>query len=77
MGFAAETTDMLENGRKKLKQKNLDLLFANNVSDSVDSETIAVTAKSKDKEQELTRSNKNVGARKMLQLVAAQLDTAS
>lgn len=77
VGFAAETTDILENGRKKLKQKNLDLLFANNVSESFDSETIAVTAISKDQEQELPESNKNVVARKMLQLVAAQLDTAS
>ena len=77
VGFAAETTDILENGRKKLKQKNLDLLFANNVSASVDSETIAVTAISKDQEQELPESNKNVVARKMLQLVAAHLDTAA
>ena len=47
------------------------------MSESVDNETIAVTAISKDQELELPESNKNVVARKMLQLVAAQLDTVS
>jgi phosphopantothenoylcysteine decarboxylase/phosphopantothenate--cysteine ligase len=32
VGFAAETHDVLRNGRKKLKEKNLDLLVLNDVS---------------------------------------------
>jgi phosphopantothenoylcysteine decarboxylase/phosphopantothenate--cysteine ligase len=32
IGFAAETTDTLENGRKKLKAKNLDMLVLNDVT---------------------------------------------
>lgn len=32
IGFAAETSDVLENGRKKLLSKNLDLLVANDVT---------------------------------------------
>jgi phosphopantothenoylcysteine decarboxylase/phosphopantothenate--cysteine ligase len=34
VGFAAETTDLLENARKKLETKNLDLIVANDVSRS-------------------------------------------
>ena len=30
--FAAETSDVLKNGRKKLKKKNLDMLVLNDVS---------------------------------------------
>jgi phosphopantothenoylcysteine decarboxylase/phosphopantothenate--cysteine ligase len=32
VGFAAETSDVLKNGRKKLKKKNLDMLVLNDVS---------------------------------------------
>jgi phosphopantothenoylcysteine decarboxylase/phosphopantothenate--cysteine ligase len=32
VGFAAETRDILENGRSKLKNKNLDMLVLNDVS---------------------------------------------
>jgi len=32
VGFAAETRDLLENARKKVKKKNLDLIVANDVS---------------------------------------------
>jgi phosphopantothenoylcysteine decarboxylase/phosphopantothenate--cysteine ligase len=34
VGFAAETADLLENARKKLTEKNLDLIVANDVSRS-------------------------------------------
>ena len=32
VGFAAETRDLLENARKKLKEKNLDLIVANDIT---------------------------------------------
>jgi phosphopantothenoylcysteine decarboxylase/phosphopantothenate--cysteine ligase len=32
VGFAAETDDVLENGRAKLREKNLDVLVLNDVS---------------------------------------------
>ena len=32
VGFAAETTNVIENGKKKLIRKNLDMLIANDVS---------------------------------------------
>ncbi len=33
VGFAAETNDVLNNGRKKLQSKNLDMLVLNDVSE--------------------------------------------
>jgi phosphopantothenoylcysteine decarboxylase/phosphopantothenate--cysteine ligase len=33
VGFAAETTDLLTNARKKLEEKNVDLLVANDVTE--------------------------------------------
>jgi len=35
VGFAAETEETIENGRRKLREKNLDLIVANNVSRGV------------------------------------------
>lgn len=46
VGFAAETNDIIENARKKLVEKNLDLIVANDVSDPdsvFGSDTNAVT----------------------------------
>ena len=34
VGFAAETTDLLVNARKKLEEKNVDLLVANDVTEA-------------------------------------------
>ena len=74
VGFAAETSDIVKNGRQKLQEKNLDLLFANKATDTFNSETIAVTAISPDEERELPAANKHVVARNMLQLIADQLN---
>jgi phosphopantothenoylcysteine decarboxylase/phosphopantothenate--cysteine ligase len=67
VGFAAETTDITENGHGKLLKKNLDLLFANNATDT------SVTVISKDAQSKLATGNKRVVASKMLQLIAANL----
>src|SRR6185312_9897498 len=34
LGFAAETNDVLTHAKKKLREKNCDAIFANDVSDS-------------------------------------------
>lgn len=73
VGFAAETSDLIANGRSKLKRKKLDLLFANDATTTFNSDSIAVTALAADKETELTPGNKHVVARNMLQLIASQL----
>jgi len=73
VGFAAETSNIAENGREKLLKKKLDLLFANNAIDSFNSDSISVTAISTDTESELPAGNKHVVARNILQLIADRL----
>jgi phosphopantothenoylcysteine decarboxylase/phosphopantothenate--cysteine ligase len=56
IGFAAETNDLLKNARVKLKEKNLDAIVANDVSQpgaGFDSELNAATFLSADIEREL------------------------
>ena len=74
VGFAAETNNIVQNGREKLKNKKLDLLFANNATETFDSDTISVTVISPDAEDELPTANKNVVARKLLQLISERLN---
>ena len=70
VGFAGESHDIIENGRLKLKKKNLDLLFTNNATETFNSDNIGVTAISAEGEQEIPFANKRVVARNMLQLIA-------
>jgi phosphopantothenoylcysteine decarboxylase / phosphopantothenate---cysteine ligase len=74
VGFAAETHDMLKHGHDKLRQKKLDLLFANEATATFNNDTISVTAISAEGEQILAPGNKSAVARNMLQLIAARLD---
>ena len=74
VGFAAETNDIVSNGRDKLKRKNLDMLFANNATETFNSDSIYVTALTETSETELKAGNKNVVARNMLQLIATALN---
>lgn len=74
VGFAAETENIVENGKAKLEKKKLDLLFANNAVETFNSDSIAVTAISKQGCQEFPTSNKNVAARKMLSLISERLN---
>lgn len=57
-GFSMETRDMLENSRKKLNKKNLDMICANNVKVAgagfgVDTNVITIITKEKETELEL------------------------
>jgi phosphopantothenoylcysteine decarboxylase/phosphopantothenate--cysteine ligase len=74
VGFAAETNDIVSNGRDKLKRKNLDMIFANNATETFNSDSIFVTALTETSETELKAGNKNVVARNMLQLIATALN---
>lgn len=74
VGFAAETNDIVSNGRDKLQRKGLDMLFANNATETFNSDSISVTALTAASETELTSGNKNVVARNMLQLIAQALN---
>jgi len=74
VGFAAETNDIVSNGKDKLKRKGLDMLFANNATETFNSDSIVVTALTETSETELKAGNKNVVARHMLQLIATALN---
>ncbi|MCY4356104.1 MAG: bifunctional phosphopantothenoylcysteine decarboxylase/phosphopantothenate--cysteine ligase CoaBC [Gammaproteobacteria bacterium] len=75
VGFAAETEDLLKNGRHKLESKKLDLLFANHAISTFNSDCIAFTAISRNGEQEFVRGSKQAAARDMLLLVSDALNT--
>lgn len=70
VGFAAETSNIVVNGKDKLARKKLDLLFANDATATFNSDTVAVTAITADQAAELPQANKQVVARHMLQLIA-------
>ena len=73
VGFAAETKSVVENGRQKLKEKNLDLLFANNAVQTFNSDYITVTAIDHNSERQLGPANKSVVARHMIELISYAL----
>ena len=76
VGFAAETEDVAVNGREKLERKQLDLLFANNATETFNSDEVAATAISAEGEIEIPRARKEAVARKMLEMIAERLPAA-
>ncbi len=74
VGFAAETNDIVNNGKDKLQRKGLDMLFANNAIETFNSDSISVTAITAADVVELKMGNKNVVARNMLRLIATALN---
>lgn len=77
VGFAAETNDLLENATKKLKNKNADMIVANNVSQGVfGSDRDKVTVLRKDKANEnVAETTKVEIAKKIITLVAEELES--
>jgi phosphopantothenoylcysteine decarboxylase/phosphopantothenate--cysteine ligase len=69
VGFAAETNSVIDNGKRKLNNKKLDLIFANNATETFDSDVISAIAISSHFEQEILPGNKNSVAREMLQII--------
>ncbi len=74
VGFAAETENLLRNGRSKRVRKGLDLLFANHAVETFGSDEVAATAIGAEGEIEIPRMRKAAAARKMLELIAELLD---
>ena len=70
VGFAAETNNILDHGRQKLIKKKLVLLFANNATETFNSDNISVIAIQPDAQLELGPGNKNAVARSMLMLIS-------
>lgn len=70
VGFAAETQNLEQYARKKLQDKQLDLIFANNAADTFNSESAIATAYWAGGEQAFPQSSKSSLARDMVALIA-------
>jgi phosphopantothenoylcysteine decarboxylase/phosphopantothenate--cysteine ligase len=80
VGFAAESEDLLTNARRKLDEKRLDLIVANNVTaegSGFGSDTNRVTLVDGEGEEELPLMSKYEVACRVLDRVAAALREAS
>ena len=73
VGFAAETENLQENAQRKLHQKKIDLIIANDVSQSrigFNSDYNAVTVFAEDYIKEFEETSKNQLARNLMTLIA-------
>ena len=80
VGFAAETNDVLDYARDKMRRKDLDMIVANDVSDQsigFNSDVNEVTALWRDGEQMLERAGKGAIARRIIELIAKQINDES
>ena len=76
VGFAAETENMIDNARKKLSSKNLNLIVANDVSDSsigFDSNNNEVTLITEKEELKIPKTSKEKVARKIVQFISKNI----
>ena len=76
VGFAAETENMIDNARKKLFSKNLNLIVANDVSDSsigFDSNNNEVTLITENEELKILKTSKEKVARKIVQFISKNI----
>lgn len=76
VGFAAESENLLEYARAKLARKNLDLVVANNISDSnigFNSDDNAVTLIEKNATTEINQRSKQQLARELIALFAQKI----
>jgi phosphopantothenoylcysteine decarboxylase / phosphopantothenate---cysteine ligase len=72
VGFAAETENVLDHAREKLRSKNLDAIVANDVTrtdSGFDSPTNAITIITKDKTDELPLMSKTAAANRILDAI--------
>jgi phosphopantothenoylcysteine decarboxylase/phosphopantothenate--cysteine ligase len=72
VGFAAETENVLDNAKKKLRSKKLDAIVANDVSRvdaGFDTETNAITIITKDDSVELPVMSKGEAADRILDVI--------
>ncbi len=76
VGFAAETNDLLSYAKGKLERKKLDMIIANDVSNSAigfNSDYNAVTILDKSSEITLKQANKRQLARDIIEQIAERL----
>ena len=77
VGFAAETRDVVENAKKKLKRKGLDMIAANRVGRDCgfDQETNSLMVFWEGEQVELEQTSKLVLAKRLIQLIADRYRT--
>ena len=76
VGFAAETDNLLNNAKKKLKNKRLDLIVANDVSNKeigFDSNENEVTLITNSEEKLLEKQNKKKISKKIIDFISSEL----
>ena len=73
VGFAAETDDLLDNAEKKLINKGLDLIIANDVSNKeigFDSDDNEVTLITRTEKKYLEKQNKKKISKKIIEFIS-------
>ena len=76
VGFAAETEDLINNAEKKLVEKNLDLIVANDVSDQsigFDSDENEVTLITKLEKKKIKKTSKKNVSKKIVEFIAQKV----
>lgn len=77
VGFAAETNDLIKNAKTKFKNKGLDLVVANDVSDKsigFDSDDNAVTLITKSRNLAIEKESKRKIAKRIIKLIAEEIN---
>ena len=75
-GFSMETENLIENSRKKLQKKNVDMICANSLRTpgaGFGTDTNVVTVITRDSETQLPLMSKSETAEKILDLICAQM----
>ena len=75
-GFAAETENLLSNAKKKLSQKKLDLIVANDVSNKdigFDSDENEVTLITKKEQKKIKKTSKKIVSKKIVEFIASRV----
>ena len=79
VGFAAETENLLSNAKKKLSQKKLDLIVANDVSNKdigFDSDENEVTLITKKEQKKIKKASKKIVSKKIVEFIASKVVNA-
>ena len=77
VGFAAETNNLIENAKKKLNNKNLDLIVANDVSDKeigFDSDENEVTLITHEEKQLIQKQNKRKISKNIIEFISGRIN---
>ena len=74
MGFAAETENLIDNARAKLFRKNIPLVVANLVSDSINQDTNAVVFVEREAATPLAKATKEHIAQALIAKIAQEVN---